>query len=115
MSRPVIVHRADQAAFVTPLDRYNERWHELNEHPGWLFYGDRFPSRDELLAQRNHVIARHPETTFIGAHFDNSPEDLDAVGQWLEKCPNFHVDIDARINELGRQPYSCRRFFIKNP
>lgn len=113
LNRPVMIHTADPAAFFTPLDRFNERWHELNEHPNWLFYGDRFPSREELLEQRNRAIAKHPETTFIGAHLGNNPEDLETVGQWLDKYPNFYVDIDARINELGRQPYSCRRFFIK--
>jgi predicted TIM-barrel fold metal-dependent hydrolase len=113
MNRPVMIHTADPAALFTPLDRFNERWHELNEHPNWLFFGEKFPSREELLAQRNRVIARHPETTFIGAHFGNNPEDLETVGEWLDAFPNFHVDIDARISELGRQPYSARRFFIK--
>jgi predicted TIM-barrel fold metal-dependent hydrolase len=113
MNRPVMIHTSDPAAFFTPLDRFNERWHELNEHPNWLFHGDNFPSREELLEQRNRAIAKHPQTTFIGAHFGNNPEDLETVGQWLDKYPNFHVDIDARISELGRQPYSCRRFFIK--
>jgi predicted TIM-barrel fold metal-dependent hydrolase len=113
MNKPVMIHTADPAAFFTPLDRYNERWHELNEHPNWLFHGDDYPSREELLEQRNRVIGRHPETTFIGAHFGNNPEDLETVGTWLEKYPNFYVDIDARISELGRQPYSCRRFFLK--
>lgn len=113
MNRPVMIHTADPAAFFTPLDRYNERWHELNDHPNWLFFGDKYPSRDELLAQRNRAIAKHPETTFIGAHFGNNPEDLETVGRWLDQYPNFYVDIDARISELGRQPYSCRRFFLK--
>lgn len=111
--RPVMIHTADPAAFFTPLDNKNERWHELNKHPNWLFVGDRYPSREKLLEQRNNVIARHPKTTFIGAHFGNNPEDLNAVGEWLDKYPNFYVDIDARISELGRQPYSARRFFIK--
>jgi predicted TIM-barrel fold metal-dependent hydrolase len=114
MKRPVMIHTADPAAFFTPLDRFNERWHELNSHPNWLFHGEKFPSREELLEQRNRVIARHPETTFIGAHFGNNPEDLETVGKWLDKYPNFHIDIDARISELGRQPYSARRFFIKH-
>ena len=113
MNRPVMIHTADPAAFFTPLDQNNERWHELNAHPNWLFHGDSFPSREELLNQRNRAIARHPGTTFIGAHFGNNPEDLETVGRWLDAYPNFYVDIDARINELGRQPYSCRRFFIK--
>ncbi len=113
LTKPVMIHTSDPAAFFTPLDRYNERWHELNSHPNWLFFGDKFPSREELLIQRNRVIERHPKTTFIGAHFGNNPEDLATVGKWLDAYPNFHVDIDARISELGRQPYSARRFFIK--
>lgn len=111
--RPVVIHVADPAAFFTPLDRFNERWHELGAHPNWLFHGEKFPSRDEILMQRNRVIARHSKTTFICAHFANNPEDLAAVGRWLDSYPNMYVDIDARISELGRQPYTARRFFIK--
>jgi len=111
--RPVVIHSADPAAFFTPLDRFNERWHELGSHPNWLFHGDEFPSRDEVLAQRNRVFARHPETIFICAHFANNPEDLGAVGRWLDLYPNMYVDIDARISELGRQPYTARKFFLK--
>lgn len=111
--RPVEIHTADPAAFFTPLDRHNERWHELNKHPKWLFFGSKYPAREELLAQRNRVIARHPRTTFIGAHMANNPEDLETVGKWLDKYPNFFVDIDARLSELGRQPYSARRFMIR--
>ncbi|MHC4629464.1 MAG: amidohydrolase family protein, partial [Planctomycetota bacterium] len=107
--RPVVIHVADPAAFFTPLDRFNERWHELGDHPNWLFHGDQFPARDEILAQRNRVIARHPKTTFICAHFANNPEDLAAVGTWLDRYPNMYVDVDARISELGRQPYTARK------
>ena len=35
------------------------------------------------------------------------------MGEWLDKYPNMYVDIDARISELGRQPYTARRFFLK--
>lgn len=111
--RPVMIHTADPAAFFTPLDRINERWHELNEHPAWLFYGDRFPKREDLLAQLERVVAGHPQTTFIGAHFGNNVEDLATVGRWLDQYPNFFIDLDARISELGRQPYTARRFLIK--
>lgn len=111
--RPVMIHTSDPAAFFTPLDRFNERWHELNAHPNWLFFGDRYPGRDELLAQRNRAIERHPHTRFICAHFANNPENLARVGEWLDAYPNMFVDIDARISELGRQPYTARRFFLK--
>jgi predicted TIM-barrel fold metal-dependent hydrolase len=111
--RPVVIHVADPAAFFTPLDRFNERWHELNANPGWLFYGDRFPKRQELLDQLHRVIARHPRTTFINTHFGNNAEDLAAVADKLDRYPNMYVDLAARISELGRQPYSARRFFLK--
>ncbi len=111
--RPVMIHTSDPAAFFTPLDRYNERWHELNAHPNWLFFGEKFPSRSELHEQRNRAIARHPKTTFIGAHVGNNPEDLATVGKWLDTWPNFYIDIDARISELGRQPYTARKFLIR--
>ncbi len=111
--RPVMIHSSDPAAFFTPLDRFNERWHELNEHPNWLFYGERYPSREEVLAQRNRMIAKHPNTTYLCAHMANNPEDLATLGRWLDTYPNMYVDIDARISELGRQPYTARRFFLK--
>jgi predicted TIM-barrel fold metal-dependent hydrolase len=111
--RPVEIHTGDPGAFFTPLDRFNERWHELNDHPDWLFYGKGHPSRSELHAQRIRVIARHPRTTFICAHMANDGENLAELGRWLDVYPNMYVDIDARISELGRQPYTARRFFLK--
>jgi predicted TIM-barrel fold metal-dependent hydrolase len=111
--RPVVIHIADPAAFFTPLDRFNERWHELNDNPGWLFYGEQFPRRQDLLDQLHRVIARHPNTTFINTHFGNNAEDLASVADKLDKYANMYVDIDARISELGRQPYTARKFFLK--
>lgn len=110
---PVIIHTADPAAFFEPIDRTNERWEELARNPNWSFYGDEFPSREELLAARNRVIARHPGTTFIGAHFANNPEDLATVAKWLDEYPNLVIEPSSRIAELGRQPYTAREFFLK--
>ncbi len=110
---PVMIHVSDPKAFFTPVDRYNERYDELGDHPDWSFYGNEFPSKDDILAQRNRIIERHPGTIFIGAHMGNLPEELGKVGIWLDTYPNFYVDIDARISELGRQPYTARKFFIK--
>ncbi len=110
---PVEIHVSDPKAFFTPIDKYNERYDELGAHPNWSFYGDEWPSKEEILEQRNRVIARHPNTIFIGAHMGNLPEDLGRIAMWLDMYPNFYVDIDARISELGRQPYSARRFMIR--
>jgi predicted TIM-barrel fold metal-dependent hydrolase len=110
---PVEIHVTDPKAFFTPVDQYNERYDELGMNPEWSFYGEQYPAKEEILAARNRVMAKHPDTIFIGAHFGNMPEELETVAQWLDAYPNFYVDIDARISELGRQPYSARRFFLK--
>ena len=108
---PVFIHVADPDAFFIPTDRFNERWEELGNHPDWSFYGQDFPPKEELLAARNRVIERHPNTTFIGLHVANRPENLDEVSSWLDTYPNLHVEIGARLGELGRQPRRARKFF----
>ena len=113
LGMPVLIHTADPVAFFEPLNRFNERWEELHRHPEWSFAGEEFPSHDELLAARNRVIARHRQTTFIGAHVANYPENLAEVGSWLEEFPNLYVEISARIAELGRQPFTAKKFFLK--
>ncbi len=58
------------------------------------------------------LVKRHPQTNFIGAHVGCYAENLAWVGGLLDQAPNLYVDIAARISELGRQPYTARRFFI---
>jgi uncharacterized protein len=108
---PVAIHTTDPEAFFTPLDNRNERYEELNQNPSWSFYGPQFPSKETLLAQRNHVFEKHPRTTFIALHVANWPENLDVVSAWLDKYPNMYVEFGARQAELGRQPRRAARFF----
>lgn len=108
---PVFMHIGDPDAFFTPIDRYNERWEELGHHPNWSFYGKDFPPKADLLARRNRVVERHPNTTFVGLHVANHPENLAEVSGWLRKYPNLNVEIGARLGELGRQPRQARKFF----
>jgi predicted TIM-barrel fold metal-dependent hydrolase len=108
----VMFHTADPDAFFLPIDAYNERFEELAAHPDWAFQNSVF-SKSELLDQRDKVIARHPKTRFVAAHVAESGENLQRAAQLLEACPNASIDISARASELGRQPYSARRFFLK--
>jgi len=121
---PITIHIADPIAFFDPLDARNERWEELQAHPDWHFWPTRprgrpemdgFPPFDELIDGLEAVVVRHPATTFIGAHVGCAPEDLGRVSAILERCPNFHVDLAARVAELGRQPYTARAFFLRWP
>jgi predicted TIM-barrel fold metal-dependent hydrolase len=81
---PVSIHTSDPEAFFHPIDNTNERYEELTEHPDWSFYGPQFPSKEELLAQRDRMFAKHPHTTFVALHVANWPENLDYVSQLLE-------------------------------
>jgi predicted TIM-barrel fold metal-dependent hydrolase len=110
-SMPVAMHIADPEAFFLPIDRFNERFEELNNHPSWSFYGRDFPSNKALLEGRNRVLARHPKTTFVTLHVGNNAENLGYVSECLDKYPNMFVETAARIGELGRQPRTARRFF----
>ncbi|MBC7856837.1 MAG: amidohydrolase [Pirellulaceae bacterium] len=110
---PVLIHVADPAAFFQPIDEKNERWEELHRHSEWSFHGPQFPKQDDIFAAFLRVVKRHPKATFISAHVANNAEDLAAVSQWLDDHPNLHVEIASRIGELGRQPVSARKFFLK--
>ena len=108
---PVAVHTSDPVAFFDPIDRYNERFEELVNHPDWSFYGPDFPKRQELIDARNRVIAKHSKTQFVGLHVGNSSENLAYAGECLDRYPNFSVEFGARVGELGRQPRASRKFF----
>ena len=113
LNMPVAIHISDPAAFFTPTDRFNERYEELNNHPDWSFYGADFPSNADLIEARNRMMAKHPKTQFVTLHFGNFSENLQNVSENLDRFPNMHVDMAARIGELGRQPYTSKKFFDK--
>ncbi len=110
---PVAIHSTDPEAFFTPTDAKNERYEELMHNPSWSFYGSAFPDKATLLEERNHIVAKHPKTTFIALHVANWPENLDAVSEWLRKYPNMYVELGAREAELGRQPRRAGAFFAE--
>ncbi len=110
---PVVIHIADPVAFFRPLDARNERWEELQAHPDWHFPEPEFPTFETLIEGFARLVLAHPQTMFIGAHVGCYAENLAWVGDLLDRAPNFHVDISARIAELGRQPMTARRFFLR--
>lgn len=110
---PVMIHVADPVAFFDPIDETNERWEEIGAHPDWAFTSPPFPSFMEIMNGFFNLAKRHANTTFIGAHVGCHGENLGWVGRMLDECPNYYIDISARLGELGRQPYTARKFFIQ--
>jgi predicted TIM-barrel fold metal-dependent hydrolase len=112
LNMPVAIHSSDPEAFFLPVDRFNERWEELHAHPDWSFYGKDFPTNREIQEARRNVMRRHPRTQFVCLHVADS-EDLPYVSECLDQHPNMHVEIAARIGELGRQPRAAYQFIDK--
>jgi len=108
-----MVHVADPVAFFDPIDETNERWEEIGSHPDWAFTSPPFPPFMEIMNGFFNLVKRHANTTFIGAHVGCYGENLGWVGKMLDECPNYYIDISARLGELGRQPYTARKFFVQ--
>jgi len=108
---PVLIHTSDPAAFFHPIDSSNEHYLTLVKAPDWSTCASHY-SKEELLEQRERLVSRHRNTRFICAHVANFPEDLGYVSSFLDRNPNVYIDFSARIDELGRQPYSARNFFV---
>jgi predicted TIM-barrel fold metal-dependent hydrolase len=109
---PVLIHTSDPLGFFLPFDADNEHYQSLQEFVDWSFHGAEF-SKQQLLEQRNRLVAEHPGTRFLCPHVANFPEDLEQVSRFLDRHANAWIDISARIDELGRQPYTAREFIIK--
>ena len=112
---PVSIHTGDPKAFFDPVGPENERYEELSEAPNWSFADPQYPRRETLLAQRDNLLAKHRNTTFILVHFANNPEDIDYVDRLLDNNPNANVDVSARLAEIGRHdPDKVRALFLKH-
>lgn len=111
---PVLIHIADPVAFFKPVDRYNERFEELNVYPDWSYASEEFFRFDELMEMQEILISSNRNTTFVIVHVGSMSENLKFVSQQLDRYPNMYVDISARIAELGRQPYTARKFMLKH-
>jgi predicted TIM-barrel fold metal-dependent hydrolase len=111
---PVFIHTADPAEFFEPIDYQNERWLELALFSGRR-YNDRsrYPAFEELMAERDRLLARHPNTIWVLAHLGWHANDLARLGRMFDALPNLHAEVGAILYDLGRQPRFAREFFIK--
>ncbi|MDT8342087.1 MAG: amidohydrolase family protein, partial [Longimicrobiales bacterium] len=111
---PVFLHTGDPAEFFEPLDYTNERWLEMAIFPSRRFNDrSRYPAFDDLMAERDRLIARHPDTTWVLAHMSWYANDLARLGALFDRYPNTYGELGAVLYDLGRQPRFARAFFEK--
>jgi predicted TIM-barrel fold metal-dependent hydrolase len=114
-NKPVMMHLSDPVARFHPIGPENERYEAgmWRDTPEGNYYGAGIPHYDEIFEHRERMLEKHPKTTFVMAHVASMGWDLARVTQLLDKHPNTHVEISARLQELGRQPYTSRRFLLQ--
>ncbi|MFI0420997.1 amidohydrolase family protein [Spongiactinospora sp. 9N601] len=112
---PVWWHVADPVAFFQPVDGRNEYLELLTDRPDWSYAGDAFPPFHRLIDAMESVVAAHPRTTFVGVHGGNYAENLGWVRRMLDTYSNLHIDIAARIAQLGRRPRATRDLLLAHP
>jgi predicted TIM-barrel fold metal-dependent hydrolase len=110
---PIVWHVSDPQPCFEPVDKYNERFIQLGKYPEWSYYGPDFPDKKTLLKQRENVLKKHPNTIFIGAHVGDNADDLNYAAYLFDTYPNYYFEFSSALGDLGRQPYSARKFFIK--
>ena len=110
---PVLIHTGEPPSFFLPIDRYNERWLELNQFPQRARPSDRYPAFDSLMAEQHRMFRKHPRTNFINAHLGWYGSDLAHLAALMDSLPNMYTELGAVLYELGRQPRFAKEFLTK--
>jgi predicted TIM-barrel fold metal-dependent hydrolase len=87
-------------------------------HPNEYMYlhPDR-PSYEDYIRVRDHMLEKHPDLQFIGAHLGSLEWSVDELAKRLDKFPNMAVDMAERVSHLQYQSITnwqkVHDFFIK--
>ena len=114
LNLPVLIHSGEPIAFFQNIDKYNERWLHAKQRPSSFRPSEKYPSFEIVMSEQHNMFKKNPKTTFINAHMGWFGNNLSKLDQQLTDLPNVYVEFGAVINELGRQPVSARKFFIKH-
>jgi hypothetical protein len=88
------------------------------EHPQYHMYlHPDFPSYEDQINARDHMLEKHPDLVFIGCHLGSLEWNVDELAKRLDRFPNMAVDMAARICHLqyqsARDREKVRNFIIK--
>jgi predicted TIM-barrel fold metal-dependent hydrolase len=110
---PVFIHTADPPEFWQPIDYHNERWLELALFPGRRYSEPEDPGFETLMTERDNMLRRNKNTTFVIAHMGWHTADLGRLGRMFDEMPNVNAEVGAVLYDIGRQPRAAHDFFIK--
>ncbi|MEW5720973.1 MAG: amidohydrolase family protein, partial [Chloroflexota bacterium] len=104
---PITIHMADALRFWDParvgLDR-------------WSYVGDEYPTREEMYAETERILNRHPRLKIIFAHFLFFWDDLLRAARFLDAHPSVAFDLTPGIAgylDLSENCDAAREFFLR--
>ncbi len=103
---PVLGHLAEPKNCWLPVDKMTIKGDKnyFTQYPMYHMYlHPEFPSYEVQIAARDHMLERHPDLKFIGAHLGSLEWNVDELAKRLDKFPNMAVDMAARIVHLQYQ------------
>lgn len=117
---PVLGHLGEPKNCWLPLEEMttnNDRSY-FSRHPEYHMYQHPdFPSYEDQIAARDHVLEKHPDLVFVGAHMASLEWSVDELARRFEQYPNLAVDLAARMGQVFYQTVhdreKVRDFFIK--
>lgn len=98
----LIGHLGEPKDCWLPLDKMTMKGNRAyyTEHPDYHMYlHPEFPSYEDQIAARDHMLEKHPDLVFIGAHLGSLEWSLDELAKRLDRFPNMAVDL-ARMSNL---------------
>jgi len=117
---PVIGHLGEPKNCWLPLDQMttNNDRNYFKDHPQYHMYlHPEYPSYDAIIQARDHLLEKHPNLKFIGAHLASLEWDVDEIAKRLDKFPNMSVEPAERMGQLQFQSLTnwqkVHDFFIK--
>lgn len=82
-----------------------------------MFLHPEYPSYEDQINARDHLLELHPDLTFIACHLASLEYSVDELAKRLDKFPNMAADMSARICHLQYQSATdrekVRNFIIK--
>ena len=111
--RTVLAHIAEPTSSWRPLDPANPDYSYYKDNPDWFMYlHPDHPSKETILAARDHMLANNPRLRVIGCHLGSMEVDVNDIARRLDRYPNFAVDTAARVIYLMMQPPEKVRSFL---
>jgi predicted TIM-barrel fold metal-dependent hydrolase len=114
---PVIGHNGEPKECWMPLEKMTLNGGYYRQHPEYHMYlHPEYPSYEEQIRARDHLLEKHPDLKFIGAHLGSLEWSLPELARRLDKFPNMAVDL-ARLPHLQLHALTnwqkTHDFFIK--